>query len=204
MPRSCLISLALVLGLGACLVGCASPRGGVSFTIPHDRYDQAITAARETFLDARFEIDRVDARRGIVETRPKPSAGLGTPWDTEQATLRQEWEDLLNQHERVARLVVEPIDADVPDVTTHAGPLAARVEVIVYRVRRHGWRVDTVTISRSSHSIDPLGPARGSPFTFAQPVGRDDLLAEALAQRIRDRLGLDMGLNEKPIILASP
>lgn len=183
----------LAVGAVALLVGCASPRGGVSFTVPAERYDETMNAARETFLDARFMLDRVDARAGLVETQPKPTAGLATPWDTEQANLGQEWSDLLNQHERVARLIVEPVERSggTTNVTTVTGPLQATVEVIVYRTRRSGWRVDTETISRSTHSRDMLGPARGQPNVFAQAIARDDKLAEALAQRIRERLGIE-------------
>lgn len=179
-----LVAIALLLG------ACASPRGSVSFTIPAERYDETISAARETFLDARFELDRVDARAGVIETQPKHSAGLGTPWDTEQTTLEQEWSDLLNQHERVARMTVEPVTGHADNLTTATGELKATLEVIVYRVRRSGWRVDTESISRSSHSRDLIGPTRGQPNRFAQAIGRDDKLAEALAQRIRDRLGI--------------
>ncbi len=174
----------------ASLIGCSSPRGGVSFTVPADRYGQTIDAARETFLDARFVIDRVDARAGVVETQPKHTAGLATPWDAEQTTLKQEWSDLLNQHERVARLIVEPVDAPTDNLTAAAGELRATVEVIVYRVRRSGWRVETETISRSTHSRDMVGPLRGQPNTFAQPIARDVELAGTLAQRIRQRLGI--------------
>lgn len=184
--------------LAATLSGCASPRGGVSFTVPADRYEATIDAARETFLDARFVIDRVDARAGIIETQPKHSAGLATPWDTEQATLKQEWSDLLNQHERVARLIVEPVDAPTDNLAAAAGELQATVEVIVYRVRRSGWRVETETISRSTHSRDMLGPQRGQPNSFSQPVARDDQLAEALAQRIRQRLALTPAPADSP------
>lgn len=183
-------AIAVVASLTATLTGCASPRGGVSFTVPAERYGQTIDAARETFIDARFVIDRVDARAGIVETQPKHSAGLATPWDGEQTTLKQEWSDLLNQHERVARLIVEPVDASSNDLTSAACELQATVEVIIYRVRRSGWRVETETISRSSHSRDMLGPSRGKPNSFSQPVARDDQLAELLAQRIRERLAI--------------
>lgn len=186
--------------LAATLSGCASPRGGVSFTVPADQYGATIDAAREAFLDARFVIDRVDARAGIIETQPKHSAGLATPWDTEQATLRQEWSDLLNQHERVARLIVEPIDGSTDDLAATSSELQATVEVIIYRVRRSGWRVETETISRSTHSRDMLGPQRGQPNSFSQPIARDDQLAEALAQRIRERLALASTPTDSPTV----
>lgn len=176
--------------LAAILTGCASPRGGVSFTVPAEQYGQAFDAARETFLDARFVIDRVDARAGIIETQPKHSAGLATPWDGEQTTLKQEWSDLLNQHERVARLIVEPVGGPADSLAAASGELQATVEVIVYRVRRSGWRIETETISRSRYSRDMLSPKRGQPNTFSQPIARDDKLAELLAQRIRERLAI--------------
>lgn len=186
-----LLLIASALGVALLASGCASStRGGASFTIGADRYAQTIAAAKETLLDARFELDRVDARAGVIETLPKHSAGLGTPWDADQTSLEQEWSDLLNHHERVARLVVEPVSGPTDNLTEATGDLRATVEVIVYRVRRSGWRVETESISRSSHARDLVGPTRGESNRFAQPIARDDGLAAVLAQRICDRLVL--------------
>jgi hypothetical protein len=169
------------------LAGCASPKGTVSFVIPAEQYGEAIEAARATLRDARFTVDRVDSQAGVVSTFAKPSAGLGTPWDREQATLGEEVSDYVNQQERVASILFE---GDADDVRLATGTLKVTVDVVVYRVRRSGWRVETESISRSRHSVDPLAISRGQPGTFRQAVRRDDTFAAVLADRIQARLGM--------------
>jgi len=169
------------------LTGCASPKGTVSFAIAADRYDESIDAVRDTLADARFKVDRVDAESGIVSTFPKPSAGLATPWDTEQADFNTEVQDLVNQHERVVRVLFK---GDAEDRRTAQGVLDVQVEVIVYRVRRANWRIETESISRSTHARDPLSVSRGQPARFSQPLRRDDILAAEIADRIRARLAI--------------
>lgn len=181
-------TLACLLALMVLVTGCASPRGTVSFEVPAERYDEAIDAVRATLRDARFEVDRVDAEAGVVSTYPKPTAGIATPWDTEQATLGAEVGDLVNQHERVAR--VEFVGGG-EDLRAAGGVLDARVEVIVYRVRRSNWRIETESISRSTHARDALSASRGQPGRLSQAIRRDDVFAAALADRIRERLALE-------------
>jgi hypothetical protein len=179
--------LGALLIAAAALCGCAAPRGTVAFEVPAARYDEALDAVRSTLRDARFQVDRVDAESGVVSTFPKPTAGLASPWDTEQADLASEVGDLVNQHERVARV---EFSGPGRDLRTADGMLSARVEVVVYRVRRGNWRIETESISRSTHARDALSASRGQAGTFRQAVRRDDVLAAALADRIRSRLGL--------------
>lgn len=183
LPRLTLGLLALIV-----LTGCASPKGTVSFTVAADRYEETISAVRDTLADARFKIDRVDAEDGIISTYPKPTAGLGTPWDSEQPTFNAEIQDLVNQHERVARVLFE---GDQADLRRASGILQVQVEVIVYRVRRANWRIETESISRSTHARDPLSVSRGQPARFSQPIRRDDIFAAELADRIRARLSIE-------------
>jgi len=180
--------------LAACLLGgCASPTGTVAFEISADRYGEAIEVARTTLREARFTVDRVDAQEGIVTTHAKSTAGLGTPWDKEQATLLDEVSDFVNQHERVVRVMFT--GHDEPDLSA-SGVLAVEVEVVVYRVRRGGWRVETESISRSRHARDPLAASRGQPGTFRQATRRDDVFAAHLADEMRSRLGIPSVANE--------
>lgn len=186
MTRPLAISI-LILTLAFALGGCASPRGTVAFEVPADRYDETIDVVRDTLRDARFQLDRVDAEAGVISTHPKSSAGLATPWDAEQSSFAVEVQDLVNQHERVARI---SFVGDHEDLRLAHGTLKAQVEVIVYRVRRANWRVETESISRSSHARDPLSISRGQPARFSQAIRRDDAFAAELADRIRERLAL--------------
>jgi hypothetical protein len=197
--------------LAACLAGCAAPRSGqpdvlradaappvqaqdVFFDVAPGGYAAAFDAVRDELTRRRFTLDRVDARAGVISTLPKGTAGLATPWDTEQSTAAQEVDDGLNQQERVVRVVFAPAGggqaiapdpgAPLPDLRTYSGPMTARVEVRVDRVRRPGWRLEPESIRRSTRMYDP-GLAESGIGTIArEPIAADP----ALAQRISDRV----------------
>jgi hypothetical protein len=182
------LKLVWIALLGVLLTGCTAPSGIVEFEVSADRYAETLDVVRETLRDARFEVDRVDAGAGLVSTYPKSTAGLATPWDGEQMTLDAEISDFVNQHERVVRVMFEAEDGNL---RSGIGTLRAQVEVIVYRVRRGGWRVETESVSRSTHAQDPLAASRGQPWRFSQAIRRDDAFASVLAARMRKQLGLD-------------
>ncbi|MBX3321683.1 MAG: hypothetical protein KF757_01700 [Phycisphaeraceae bacterium] len=171
--------------------GCAGPRAGVVFVLDADAYESAIGASRSVLRDAGFEIDRVDAEAGIITTLLKPTAGFATPWDGEQSTLGQETSDLLNQQHRSVTITFASDNPDA-DLRLTTEPIAARVDVVIYRIRTSGWKIETETISRSSFSRDPIAQSQGSPGRFAQPVKRDDKLAERLSARIQAAMGRDI------------
>lgn len=184
--------------LGASLAACSATKHEAVFVVLPGEYAAAFDATRDTLTEARFTLDRVDAAGGVVTTYPKETGGIATPWDAEQSTLGQEWEDLTNQQEREVRVTFAPEGADdaapgpgeaLPDRRADGRPLVGRVEVTVLRVRRPGWRPQTEAVSRSSRADDPAFEARAGGSTFREPIGRDDLLAGRLAQRIRERLG---------------
>lgn len=193
LARAFALAPALALAL---LPGCSSaPADAVIVVLPGE-YPAAFDASREVLSEARFALERVDAAAGVITTQPKSTAGLASPWDTEQSTLAQEWEDLANQQRRVVRITFAPEgetgptppDQALPDRRTEAGPLVARVEVTLLRLRRPGWRIETESISRSTRSFDPIAAARDGGASFFEPVGQDDRLAGRLAQRIAQRL----------------
>jgi len=194
---------ALVLGGAACLVGCSAPthRETVFVVLPGE-YAAAFDATRDVLTDARFTLDRVDAGAGVITTLPKPTTGLATPWDREQTTLGQEWEDFTNQQERLVRVTFAPEGDDdevpgpgeaLPDRRTDDRPLVARVDVTVLRVRRPGWRPETEAISRSTRSFDPRESETPGGAAFTEPIGRDELLAGRLSEQVRARLSTPAG-----------
>lgn len=180
-------AIAVLLAAQLVLVGCAA-QGPTTVTIPPGRYTHAFDAARDALSAQRFVLDRVDVRAGVITTARKPSAGLATPWDTQQTTLAQEAEDLLNQQERRIRVVFESPDAQAgptTDLRASTQPLTARVEVVVDRVRRTGWVLEPTAVRASARVDDPGLVSRGVPAQFVEPVTRDDALAARLARQIQ-------------------
>lgn len=137
--------------------------------------ERVVQAVREVLTDYRFEIDRVDARRGVVTTAFKSTQGLASPWDGEQNSLYEESADLVNQHERGVRVTLDDEGSFV-------------VSVIVQRVHRPAWRVETESIAQSTHAV-VIG-ADGGAVASRQitPIGLDGGLAERLGEEIRARL----------------
>ncbi len=182
----------------AALVGCAAPPPGAraDADIAPEFYPDLFNAARAVLADYRFTIDRVDAARGVITTHPKRTAGLATPWDREQSGIAQEFEDLAHQQERTARVTFEPPDA----------PTRVWVEVVVGRVHRPHWRIETDAIRQSTHARDPLGVRSGQPPEFREPVAEDRALARRIMADIRVRAGLppDGDAAPRPAALAAP
>ena len=88
----------MALGLG----GCAAERTDVTFEVSAGGYARAFDAAKEVLREAGFELDRVDARAGVITTRSKGSAGIATPWVGDESTIEQEFDDLIHQQRRTA------------------------------------------------------------------------------------------------------
>lgn len=88
------------------LGGCAAQ--SPDLFVPASDYSATFAAARDVLHSYRFTLDRVDARAGVLTTAAKPTAGFFTPWDTEQSTLSQEWEDTINKQQRRVDIVFTP------------------------------------------------------------------------------------------------
>ncbi len=206
-PRHTTISRALLtmLCVTAVLVpGCARSERTDELTIAAADYDAAFVATREVLRDYRFDIDRVDARAGVVSTAPKSTAGLATPWDGEQQTLAQEWEDLTNRQQRTVRVIFEPASARLgrergptpqaapgparPDIRTLETPIGIRVEVVVDRINRPHFRGETENLRSSTYAREPALRARDMQPNYAVPRDRDRLFEQALLGAIERKL----------------
>ncbi|GJM19532.1 MAG: hypothetical protein DHS20C14_17450 [Phycisphaeraceae bacterium] len=187
------LAAALAGILGAC---SPAPKPAVLVVLPGE-YERAFDATREVLDDFRFRLERVDAAGGVITTQPRSTAGFATPWDTDQTTLYQEWEDLANQQQRVVRVTFAPEgeeDNAAPgeayaDRRADDSTLVARFEVDVLRVRRPGWRIETESVTRSTRYLDPPTAARSGGATFYEPVGQDEHLAGRIAAGVAQRLG---------------
>lgn len=178
--------------LGALLCGCsAPPKSTGEFRFPAGNYAAAFDAARETLIARRFELERIDARAGVITTKPKPSSGLATPWDTEQSNLSQEVEDLFNRQQRIVRITFEPAEptgTPPEDVRGVTGDLSARVEVVIERLHQPGWQTEPGAVRFSGYWQDPSLAERGMSPTYAVPFSRDPALAGRLAEEIGARI----------------
>ncbi len=184
-------------GLGGGLGGCALTRGvddpqrgqvgqagagAGSVVIEGASYREVFEAMREVLGAYRFAIDRVDATRGVMTTFPKRTVGIGSVWDREQSSLGQEWEDFANQHERTVRVEFESVeDADGAEV------IEVAVEVVVHRVHRPNWRVESESIGLSTYARSRDAMGRVEPGMFREPIGHDLALADRIAGRLLRR-----------------
>jgi hypothetical protein len=172
------ISLAL-LGLAA--GGCASSvtaTGAGDAEVRIDReYAVVFDAARDAVREMGWDLDRVDAARGVISTRPRSSAGWITPWIPHAGALHRD--------ERVATVRLRPasLAAEPPvtmDLREQPGPWDLEVTVDVYRRYELDRRADPTTV-RLTHSA----PAADRPRRTARGrVGADVRLAERLAAQI--------------------
>tara|TARA_A100000171_G_scaffold42230_1_gene43455 strand:+ start:4026 stop:4640 length:615 start_codon:yes stop_codon:yes gene_type:complete len=145
-------------------------------------------AARETLMDYRFALDRVDARRGVITTHPKRTAGIATPWDQEQSGIDQEWEDLLNEQRRVVRVEFDR------DEQAQGEPITElRVLVEVIRTHRPGWRVQTESVRLSNHARTRNREGELEPGSFGEVVGLDHRFAARIAEAINQRISRGAG-----------
>jgi hypothetical protein len=176
-----LLACMMPLALTACASAPpAGARADASFEAAS--YPDLFNAAREVLAEYRFTIDRVDAARGVITTYPKRTAGMATPWDREQSSLAQEFEDLAHQQERTARVTFEPLDA----------PTRVSVQIVLDRVHRPNWRIETDALRQSTHARDLLAIRAGQSTEFREPVTEDLALAQRIMADIQARTGQDV------------
>ena len=189
--KSRAVSIGLITGV-IVLGGCAGQserrdnamgRAVVATPIADAHADQVFDAARETLMGFRFALDRVDARRGVITTHPKRTAGIATPWDKEQSGIDQEWEDLLNEQRRVVRIEFDPAGEQAADQER-----TMRIQVEVVRTHRPNWRIETESVRLSHHAQSRDADGVLEPGSFTEVVGLDERFAQRIADAIETRL----------------
>ncbi|MEM7623096.1 MAG: hypothetical protein AAF235_07810 [Planctomycetota bacterium] len=169
----------------ACLAGCGAS-GPTTFRYDANRYDETFRAARETLLEFDFPLVRVDGRRGVLATGPKPTAGLATPWDRGQSGLADEWEDFTNRQMRSAEIIFDTSQDE--DNVERVG----EVRVTLFRVNRPGQRIETESIGTVSRWFDPNDdPGAPNPALFLVPLREDRELAARLAAAVSEAITQD-------------
>lgn len=185
---SCRIAISLVFA--GVLAGCASPpTGNGEFAVSGDQYAPTFDAARTVLLDWGFEIQRVDARSGVITTFPKESGGLATPQDRDHSSAADEFEDFFNLQSRTVRVeFVSPSAAPEADLRTAGGDLTLRVRAIVWRRHRPGWRLEPSGVTLSTWTTDPELANRGMAGSYVVAVRRDHDLEARVAAAIHQSM----------------
>lgn len=211
--------MASVVGLcvaTAWLTGCARLHHDSTVAVSSGAYASSFEHAKQVLRDQNFDLDRVDARTGVITTKPKSTAGLATPWDAEQTSLGAEADDFLSNRARVVRVWFEPAaerpasnDAELApavapipvepgapsapgvmptDMRTYDGVVQARVDVVLLSSQRPGLRLDSTSIRMQSRMFDPALGRRGLYPSYDVPVGRDEALERRIAGRLKEVL----------------
>ncbi len=187
----CLHLAAVCLASG--LSGCAStPRfhhvqddqaePGLGQVIIEDAsYREVFETTRQVLTFYRFAINRVDATRGMISTFPKRTLGIGSIWDHEQSSLKQEWEDFANQHERTIRVMLRHTAHENDSEKTE---IKVVVEVLLHRIRRPHWRIEPQSIGLSTYAQSRDTTGQIEPPFFREPIGHDLELAQRIARHI--------------------
>jgi len=183
------------------LTGCQAPApASTSLRIAPGAYSATFEAVKDELRASGFELDRIDARAGVITTRPHFSAGLATPWIGDESTLGQELDDFLNRQRRTVRVVFTPADADsdsIPDAEPVVNPvdtrtldvdIRAQVEVRLERIHRLGLRPSSASVRLSSvtERVDQDG-AEDPPWT-TEVVDNDALLAARIVRGVTRRM----------------
>lgn len=200
--------LASVL-LACVLAGCTSarspaPPAAATFTVAADGYAEAFEAAKRVLLDQRFELERVDARAGIILTRPRSGAGLLAPWTMGPGA--RPVEDTLNAQSRRVEVRFEPAEeidrlpGGVPDALADPRPpvspseaqgaIVVSVRALISRRVTPTRRLDPTTIRGNATPADPTLFQRGLSAVYTAPHDLDAKASRSLSRAIQRRLDL--------------
>jgi len=182
--------------LGGCAQSPQRSRPLIEYVIESSQYELAFDRAKRVLRDASFSLDRVDAREGIITTKPRPSVGFLTPWVGHHLTENEAWLGVMHREQRVATVRFESIDGASADLRTHTGNLKAHVDVTVERVSEPGRRRDSSGILFSNRSRFTGQASRDDAGLVRVPHRQDtalseSLLAELAGQEMRAGNGAD-------------
>lgn len=177
------------------LPACSSHAPTRSLEVAQSQSDAVFTAALTELRERRFVPERIDAQAGVITTQPKRTGGLVSPWDGEQASLADEFEDTFHYHTRTVRITIAPV-APPADLTSESRDLFAakaptRVEVEAFVARRQTPHMQPQprVLGLTTQAIDPALSPRGMTGSYDVPLSRDDDLAASIANSIARRLG---------------
>lgn len=189
-----ILLVALVM-VSALLGGCRAS-GPTTLTIQGRQYEAAFDAAKDEIRKLGFELQRVDARGGVIATAPESTAGLATPWTTTEVTLSAEAQSFMHRDQRRVAVFFDPVDvggagaAGPDDVDRRAVDSAMMVRVLATReiLHRPGLRLSTAATRLSSVTTDGAGQEGAGSGAIVRDAGEDEALSRLLAKRIARRL----------------
>ena len=186
--------LAMLMGLTG---GCAATGPG-AFDVPAGSYAEAFDAARDELRAMGFVLDRVDARRGVITTRSRPTAGMATPWLGGESSPYQSLDGTLNRQARWIEIRFSTRDGEatpdggntglIDDLRLYPGPLRAEVLAMIQRAQRPGLRVPAASVRLASQSVDPSLVDQGLHPAYTVELGPDEQLAARLVNVITRRI----------------
>lgn len=194
MRTRAVLSLLIAVFFGASLGGCqASAPKATSMRISPGAYAATFQAVKDELRASGFELDRIDARAGIITTRPHFSAGLATPWVRDESTFGQEVDGFLNRHRRTVIVRFAPSDgessSDPPvDRRLLDVEIRASVEVRVERIHRLGLRPSSSSIRLSSVAEHGEYADASEPLWTTTTVNDDELLAARIVGGVTHRV----------------
>jgi hypothetical protein len=177
--------LVAVAGALIQLGGCASQPTGSTFSVPAGSYEQAFDHSKDVVRAWGFELDRVDAARGVITTRPVSASGFATPWINHAQGLGDAWRNTARPERRLVRIAFIPDSgASEADVRTHDGSFTGSVEVAILVLDRPWRRPDPTSIRFTSVALDPVAINQGNSGVREYEAGLDEGLGSRLAASI--------------------
>lgn len=189
----------------AALSGCSSAPPVTSFTVPADQYPAAFQATKDVLREFQFEIDRVDARTGVITAWPRASSGFATPWIPHGSSFGDGIEGVGHFQTRTVRVSFAPMGGDGtetddvlgPDLRGQNGPIEGQIDARVRRISRPGRRADANSAKLMSFTLDPRRSPDGKVPVVTSEFREDRELSARLARRIEELLASNTS-SEKP------
>jgi len=177
--------------LASVCVGCARSEPRPQFEVAAGDYARAFEAAKRVLRDSQFELERIDAREGVITAAPRPSSGFATPWIGHGTTFGDGTEGLAHFQQRSVRIEFQSV-AEAPsanqttamDLRTFEGPVRGNVTVSVERFTKPGRRVDSTSVDLLSFAEDPEALASGAQPAHTRVLRDDPELAGRIARLV--------------------
>lgn len=182
--RLALMGLVL-LAIGLPVGGCASGDERATFDVPPGQYAQAFDHTKDVVRAWGFELDRVDAARGIITTKPTAASGFATPWINHAQGLNDAWRNTTRPERRVVRVGFAPLAGEAPpDRRAYPEAMRGTIEVGILVLDRPWRRPDPTSIRFTSVALDPVAINRGEGGVREYEADLDQALAGRLARSI--------------------
>ena len=170
-------------------MGCRNAQGpdvyGGTTSAAVPTYAEAFAHGKDVLRDLGFELDRIDARAGVITTRPRVGSGLATPWVESESPLN----DLAHRNRRRATLVFSPSDApESEDLRLYAGGVDVECRIEVERVYTPGRRPSPTSVRLGGTWRDRDIPLAGERVRYASFIDTDEELAQRAIEMLLERL----------------